>query len=89
MGLDAYVYRNRMHLAFDPTTAEVSVDHKTGVVDFDHPDLYRRFADHVVAIHHRLGNVAHVAQLHNELQLCAADLPIITTRVLAGCGKTK
>jgi hypothetical protein len=51
MGLDAYVYRNRTHLAFDPGTAGVSVDGgRTGVVDFGDPDLYRRFADHVVAI---------------------------------------
>lgn len=35
-------------------------------------------------------NVAHIAQLHNELQLCAADLPIIKTRVLGDgthCGR--
>ncbi len=42
MGLDAYVYRNRTHLAFDSNTAGVSVDDKTGVVDFDDPDLYRQ-----------------------------------------------
>jgi hypothetical protein len=82
MGLDAYVYRNRTHLAFDPNTAGVSVDDKTGVVDFDDPDLYRRFADHVVAIHYRLGNVTSIAQLREELRRCAADLPIIKTRVL-------
>lgn len=82
MGLDAYVYRNRTHLAFDPNTAGVSVDDKTGVVDFDDPDLYRRFADHIVAIHFRLGNVASIAQLHEELHFCALHLPIIKTQVL-------
>jgi hypothetical protein len=82
MGLDAYVYRNRTHLAFDPGTAGVSVDDETGVVNFDDPDLYRRFADHVVAIHHRLGNLASIAQLHEELHHCHDHLPIIKTRVL-------
>jgi hypothetical protein len=82
MGLDAYVYRNRTHLAFDPDTAGVSVDDKTGVVDFDDPDLYRRFAGHVVAIHYRLGNAASIAQLHEELHRCGAHLPIINTHVL-------
>ena len=82
MGLDAYVYRNRTHFAFDPGTAGVSVDDKTGVVDFDDPDLSRRFADHVVAIHYRLGNIASIAQLHEELHRCTAHLPIIKTRVL-------
>jgi len=82
MGLDAYVYRNRTHLAFDPVSAGVSVDDTTGVVDFDDPDLYRRFADHVVAIHYRLGNVAQIGQLHEELHRCTAHLPIIKTRVL-------
>jgi hypothetical protein len=82
MGLDAYVYRNRTHLAFNPATAGISVDDTTGVVDFDDPDLYRRFADHVVAIHYRLGNAASIAQLHEDLQRCIAHLPIIKTRVL-------
>jgi len=82
MGLDAYVYRNRTHFAFDLATAGVSVDDRTGVVDFDDPDLYRRFANHVVAIHCRLGNVASIAQLQEELQRCTAHLPIIKTRVL-------
>jgi len=48
MGLDAYVYRNRTRLPFDSSTPGVSIDDRTGLIDFDDPDLYRRFADHVL-----------------------------------------
>ena len=90
MGLDAYVYRNRTRLPFAPSTPGVSIDDRTGVIDFDDPELYRRFADHVVAVHHRLGNVTLVNELHEEVQRGAGDkLPIITHTVLssgAHCG---
>jgi hypothetical protein len=67
----------------------VSIDNRTGVIDFDDPDLYRRFADRVVAVHHRLGNVALVAKLAEEVRTTAAELPIIIDTVLgsgAHCG---
>lgn len=78
MGLDAYVYRNRTRLPFDPSIPGVSIDDQTGVIGFDDPELYRRFADHVVALHHRLGNVALISQLHNEVAgSTEGNLPII------------
>jgi hypothetical protein len=90
MGLDAYVYRNRARLPFDPSTPGVTIDSSTGVVGFDDPELYRRFADHVVAVHCRLGNLALVNQLHKEAEKSSEDtLPIIRNRVLgngAHCG---
>ena len=89
MGLDAYVYRNRTGLPFDLSTPGVSIDCRTGVIDFDDPDLYHRFADVVVAVHHRLGNVAQINQLHEELQRITPALPIIRNIVLgsgAHCG---
>lgn len=89
MGLDAYVYCNRTRLPFDASTPGVSIDERTGVVDFDDPELYQRFADHVVAVHHRLGNVALVAELSGEARRIGGDhLPIITQLVLGGphCG---
>jgi len=83
MGLDAYVYRNRTRLAFDPSVPGVSIDDRTGLIDFDDPELYRRFADHVVARHYRLGNVALVSQLHDEISgTTAVHLPIIREKVL-------
>jgi hypothetical protein len=89
MGLDAYVYRNRTRLAFDPSMPGVSIDDRTGVIDFDDPELYRRFADHVVAVHYRLGNVALINQLLEEVGGIADRLPIIWEGVLgsgAHCG---
>jgi hypothetical protein len=90
MGLDAYVYCNRARLPFATATRGVSIDDRTGVVDFDDPDLYRRFADTVVALHYRLGNIALIAQLAEEVKrTTAAELPITTNTVLgsgAHCG---
>ena len=90
MGLDAYVYRNRTRLPFDPFTPGVSIDGRTGVIDFDDPDLYHRFGDVVVAIHRRLGNVAKINQLDEELQrITPTAVPIIRNTVLgsgAHCG---
>ena len=90
MGLDAYVYCNRMRLRFVTPTPGVSIDDRTGVIDFDNADLYRQFADQVVAVHHRLGNVALVTQLAKEVRRAiGAELPIITNTVLgsgAHCG---
>ena len=39
MGLDASVYRNCTGLPFDASTPGVSIDGRTGVIDFDDPDL--------------------------------------------------
>jgi hypothetical protein len=90
MGLDAFVYRSRTRLAFDPSTPGVSIDDTTGLIDFDDPELYRRFADHVVALHYRIGNVALINQLQEEISgITAAHFPTIGERVLgdgAHCG---
>jgi hypothetical protein len=79
-----------MRLPFATPTPGVSIDDRTGVIDFDNADLYRQFADQVVAAHHRLGNVASVAQLAKEVRRAiGAELPIITNTVLgsgAHCG---
>jgi len=86
MGLDAYVYRNRVNLAFDPSTPGVSIDDETGVVNFDDSELYRRFADHVVALHYRLGNTTLISQLMDEISgNVSSHVPIIKERVLGSC----
>jgi hypothetical protein len=61
----------------------VSIDDRTGVIDSDDPDLYRRFADHVVAVHCRLGNVGTISKLDDQIQEITADeLPMIRNTVL-------
>lgn len=69
----------------------MSIDGRTGVIDFDDPDLYHRFADVVIAVPHRLGNFAQINnQLHEEFQrITPTALPIIRNTVLgsgAHCG---
>jgi len=88
MGLDAYVYRNPASLSFDPSSPGVSIDPETGLIDLE-GDMYR-FEQEVVALHHRLGNVAAISQLRSEILAIAQEqVPILTERVVyegAHCG---
>ena len=90
MGLDAYVYRNRERLAFDPSVPNVSIDDTTGLISFDDPELYRQFHGHVIAGHCRIGNIAHIDQLRAEIdEIPGCLLPIILEQVLGNgshCG---
>jgi len=88
MGLDAYVYRNPANLPFDPASPGVSIDPETGLIDLE-GEMYQ-FKHEVVALHHRLGNMAAISQLRSEIHLVAQDrAPILMEKVVyegAHCG---
>jgi hypothetical protein len=83
MGLDASVYRSADHLPFDFTQPGITIDPVTGLVDFDDPKLHRLYRDQVVALHHRLGNVTHIAELRQEMAAIAnSPVPFVNARIL-------
>jgi hypothetical protein len=83
MGWDAYVYRSADHLPFDFTQPGVTIDPVTGWVDLDDPKLHRLYRDQVVALHHQLGNVTHIAELRQEMAAIAnSPVPFVNARIL-------
>jgi hypothetical protein len=83
MGLNAYVYRSADHLPFDFTQPGVTIDLLTGLVDFDDPELHLLYSDQVVALHHRLENLTHIAELRQEMAAIAnSPVPFVNARIL-------
>jgi hypothetical protein len=59
------------------------MDPVTGWVDFDDPKLQCLSRDQVVALHHRRGNVTHIAELRQEMAAIAnSPVPFGNARIL-------
>lgn len=69
MGLDAAVYKRLDEIPFTRENLRfVTVDPRTGQVDFEDAALFRAWSDKVTAAEKRIGNIASVALLKSELQ---------------------
>jgi len=74
MGVDATVYRRLDELPFTKEDLQfVSVDPRTGQLDFDNADLFRTWGDKVKVVQKRIGNIALVNLLKAELQRILGD----------------
>jgi len=84
MGLDAVVYRNARSLGYDLTRQNFHIDGTTGEV-FPEDDLEGVRHPHSTfqAIHKRLGNIATVAHLRNEVaSALGSSTGLLQTRIL-------
>jgi hypothetical protein len=69
MGLDAAVYRQLEELPFTREDLRfISVDPRTGQVDFESAGLFKAWNDKVKAVEKRIGNNALVNRLKTELE---------------------
>jgi len=84
MGLDAVVYKNARSLGLDLTRQNFRVDETTGEV-FPEDDLEGVRHPHSTfqAIHKRLGNIATVAHIRNEVASALGNISgLLHTRIL-------
>ena len=69
MGLDAAVYRRLEELSFtEKDLSSITVDPKTGQVDFEDPALFRIWRDKIKAVEKRIGNSSFVNLLKTEIE---------------------
>jgi len=74
MGLDAVVYRNRAHIELGRDAEYAKQDPRTGEVYFEDLILSRKYDREREAVSRRLGNVAAVADLVEQVvQLLGSD----------------
>lgn len=82
MGLDAVVYRSRdnLQLGADEKFARLIPD--TGEVHFDDDDVSRRHDQEREAAHARLGNIAMISALRDEVGRLVGPQSLLYTKVL-------
>jgi hypothetical protein len=82
MGLDAVVYRNREHLQLGNDGAHAKVIRDTGEVYFEDAKLGRKY-DHVrKSVAHRLGNIALIGSLREEVSQLIGPESFLERKVL-------
>jgi hypothetical protein len=85
VGLDAAVYKNRRHLKLGPDENALQVVPETGQVYFENDELSRKYRDQLRAVKHRLGNIAEIGALRDEVtRLIGADSLIIQKILYSG-----
>ena len=67
MGLNAVVYKNRSHLAFDPDSVGAKVDPRTGEFYLKDNGVHEFGQDAAVALGKRLGNMDAIALLSDAI----------------------
>ena len=83
MGLDAVVYKNREVVDLGRHASEALVEPETGEIYFDEQQSYRDYPKgYFEAVRFRIGNVAAVAELLDEVRKLAGSNSFIETRVL-------
>jgi hypothetical protein len=74
MGLDAAVYKRLDEMPFTEKELHfIAVDPRTGQVDFEDAALFRAWSDKVKAVEKRIGNIALVNLLKDELEKALGD----------------
>lgn len=74
MGLNAAVYRKLQELPFtEEELCFVSVDPRTGQIDFESPAVYARWHNEVRAASKRIGNISSVHILKGEIEALLGD----------------
>ena len=75
MGLDAVVYKHKLHLPSDPEIQRVRTDPTTGEL-FCSDDMVEKYPlDFFQANSKRLGNVSDISALREEIELAAGTIP--------------
>jgi hypothetical protein len=85
VGLHAVVYRNRKHIEMGPDNARANVFHKTGELYFedDKDDkLLRKYQHKIQAVAHRLGNIALISTLSDEVSQLIGPESLLERKIL-------
>ena len=83
MGLDATVYKNKTHLPSDPEIQDVQRDADTGELRYSDETERKYPQDFFKATSKRLGNIAEISALREEIELLSGAIPhILRSRVL-------
>src|SRR2546430_7336334 len=67
MGLDAVVYRNINNINLDNDISFAKIVSETGEVYFDNTEVSKKYRDRLRAVSHRLGNIAEISALREEI----------------------
>jgi hypothetical protein len=67
VGLDAVVYRNINNLELKDDRLFAQVDPQTGEIYFDNAEISKKYRDKLCAAGHRLGNIAEISALREEI----------------------
>jgi|SRR5580700_6249338 hypothetical protein len=83
MGLDASVYKNKQHLPPDPDIQDVQRDALTGELYYSDETERKYSRDFFKATSKRLGNLASISALREEIERFMGTIPtILRSRVL-------
>jgi hypothetical protein len=82
MGLDAVVYRNRRHIEMGCDEDHAIVEPVTGEVYFQDVKLSRKYYRQREAVAHRLGNIATIAELDDEVIRLIGPQGVTSQRIL-------
>src|SRR5579862_4592271 len=83
MGLDAKVYKNKAHLPSDPEIQGVQTDPITGELYISDETERKYPRDFFEATSKRLGNIANIYALREEIERLTGSIPnILNSRVL-------
>ena len=82
MGLDAVVYRNRKHIEMGGDDENAIVEPITGEVYFEDRKLSRKYYRQREAVTHRLGNIAAIAELNDEVVRLIGSESVTVGRIL-------
>ncbi|HEY1800307.1 MAG TPA: hypothetical protein VGG46_05165 [Terriglobales bacterium] len=83
MGLDACVYKNKANLPFDVDALGASFDPATGEYFFEDVELDRKYPHEAFkAISRRLGNIAAIAELREELAGVLDNNSVVMSKVI-------
>ena len=82
MGLDAVVYRNRKHLKLESDDGAARLVSETGEVYFEDDELSRKYRLQFRTAEHRLGNMAEISALRDEVTRLIGPDSVILRKVL-------
>jgi len=82
VGLDAVVYRNRQHLQLGQDTEAAKLIPETGEIYFEDNQVGKKHSDYLKAYEARLGNIAEIAELRDEIIRLAVPTPILCEKIL-------
>src|ERR1700722_13378666 len=82
MGLDAVVYRNRKHLKLGPDENAAQLVSETGEVYFENDEISRKYRGERHAVERRLGNIAEIAKLREQISRLRGSESVVLQKVL-------
>jgi hypothetical protein len=82
VGLDAVVYRNRKHIELGRDAEHAKLDPQTGEVYFEDVKLSRKYDHQRQAVAHRLGNIALISTLSDEVSQLIGPESLLERKIL-------